>query len=384
MSLHKSESLGKPEVKPKEPIFDIKSMIEVVSEVVEPPKKLAGSLVYDQELTILFGESNTGKSLLAVSIAYSVSKGIDLDFGNGIILENESDPLTAILFDFELSQAQTQGRYDKDVDFNNFHRAELKYDQYTSEKPEELVEQLEDAINAVNAKFIVIDNISAISGDIEKAKYAVPFLQEFKRLIRRTGITVLVIGHTPKKKEFTSLTMDSLSGIAKLAQLADAVLAIGKANTEEGNEFYIIDLKGRNASKTYHKGNVIHTKIEKARGLLQHVAIGTAKEQDLLNGNVFENIDRPLIKLYTYAYIYYGSKRKAEEALKEPLKEVGINANNSTIIDNAKRFKKMLPDSYKELEKMSDEDLYSLMNQESPTENYLPQKEGHESDEIPF
>jgi len=121
-----SEYLAVPEVKNPNDIFNIQPMDGLMKEKLIPPKKLIGDLVYLNELTILFGKSGNGKSILANQIADSISRGVSLDLGSGIILDNESEPFGVILYDFELSKSQVQKRFGKGKTFGDFYRAEIK------------------------------------------------------------------------------------------------------------------------------------------------------------------------------------------------------------------------------------------------------------------
>lgn len=65
------------------------------------PKMLFGELWYEGELCILFADTNTGKSILAVQIADSISKGEPI-----CNFQLEVAPQKIVYFDFELSDKQ--------------------------------------------------------------------------------------------------------------------------------------------------------------------------------------------------------------------------------------------------------------------------------------
>ena len=62
------------------------------------PKKLFGTFWFENEVCILFADTNVGKSILAMQISHSISKGEKVE---GFDLESESQKV--LYFDFELS-----------------------------------------------------------------------------------------------------------------------------------------------------------------------------------------------------------------------------------------------------------------------------------------
>ena len=70
------------------------------------PKMLFSEFWYEQELCILFADTNVGKTILAVQIADSISRGHPIP---GFKLEANAQKV--IYCDFELNDKQFQGRY---------------------------------------------------------------------------------------------------------------------------------------------------------------------------------------------------------------------------------------------------------------------------------
>ena len=96
------------------------------------PKMLFSEFWVENEICILFADTNVGKTILAVQIANSISKGIPIE---GFKIEAEKQKV--IYFDFELSVKQFQLRYtcqdclndNKYYPFDeNFIRAEIEQD----------------------------------------------------------------------------------------------------------------------------------------------------------------------------------------------------------------------------------------------------------------
>jgi len=368
-----SEYLAVPEVKNPNDIFNIQPMDGLMKEKLIPPKKLVGDLVYLNELTILFGKSGNGKSILANQIADSISRGVSLDLGSGIILDNESEPFGVILYDFELSKSQVQKRFGKGKTFGDFYRAEIKDGEFLDGNPKEVVEKLKYGADSVNARCIIIDNISAISGDVEKADNAVKFMQQLNA-IKKKGYTIIVIAHTPKMNDYITLVKEQIAGSNKLNVLTDAVIGIGKANVDNANEYYIKHCKGRNDKETYNSFNVIHTIITERNGNVCHIAQGNRNELDLItNLNAPENAPNRI--LFTLAHLYYGSSRKASKVLED----VGIKAPHSTIANNSKAYKEIDGEQYKEWKKLSDDSLKDWLDTQTSLDDILPEKANHKA-----
>lgn len=374
----RSENLAKPQVKNPHDVFDIQPMSDLMAEEIIPPKRLIGDMIYINELTIIFGRSGVGKSVLVNQIADAISRGVHLDLGNGIILENQSEPIGVILYDFELNKSQVQVRFNKSKRFINFYRAEIKRGEYLEDNPQDVVNKLLFGAESVSAKCIVIDNISAISGDIEKSDKAVKFMQ-LLMASKKKGYTIIVIAHTPKIDKYKPLTKEHISGSNKINQLTDTAIGIGLVNVDGDDEYYIIHNKGRNGKKTFHKGNVIHTVITKIEENVIHLAKGTSAEIDLITNVNVDTNNAPNRTFYTLAYLYYGTSRKAQEQLKK----VGIEASFSTINHNRNAYKDVDSKAYNNFKNQTDDQLKALLDFHSDLDDALPEKLDHKSDK-PF
>ncbi len=98
-SLDKSEHIG---------LLTVKTANKWIKEssLRPKPRMLFGEFWFEFELCILFADTNVGKSILAVQIADSLSKGQRI---TGFKLEASSQPV--LLCDFELSDKQFETRY---------------------------------------------------------------------------------------------------------------------------------------------------------------------------------------------------------------------------------------------------------------------------------
>lgn len=364
----RSEKLVNPETKSP---FLIRSFNEVQKLDLPPIKELIGNLIYPKEQTIIFGTTNVGKSIFAMQLAMAISKGEDLDLGNDIVLRNECEPMRVVYYDFELSDSQLQLRYKHSEPNPNLFYAKIARGEILDTKPLEVFNSIKQSAFEKEARCIIIDNITSISGDLEKTENAKQFMQEMWKLARHEDFTIIILTHTPKMEEFKSIEINDLKGSSVLSQLSDNIIGISKVNCKDENEFYIKQIKVRNSSKTYNASNVIHTKIDSQENI-KYTAIGFANEQELLIG---EYVSKQTGKkmLCVYAQLYYGSSREAEKNLKEN------RVTGCTFVNIRKHFnsyEKMDSKSLTLLKEKSLDELKILLDGKSLNGSF-PLKDGH-------
>lgn len=263
-----------PKPNPNIGLFTIKAANEWIDEASSRPMpcKLFGQLWFEHEICILFSDSNLGKSILAVQIADAVSRG------NGALsgMAMEAQPQTVLYFDFELSDKQFEVRYigddGKHYQFSqNLKRVEINPD--VSEYPdgcdfEEYIKiSLQQAVEELGAKVIILDNITYLSRETEKAKDALPLMKWLKSFGRKYNLSILVLAHTPKRNMANPITKNDLQGSKMLYNFCDGCFAIGES-TKRNQLRYIKELKQRNVSFAFDADNVIVCEIVKPNNFL--------------------------------------------------------------------------------------------------------------------
>jgi len=166
------------------------------------PKMLFGAFWFEGEVCILFSDTNLGKSILAVQIGNSISKGEPI---HGFQLEPPKQPV--LYFDFELSDKQFETRYSISFERHyewddNFLRVEINPDAFAPEQvsnEEFLSISLEESIIKTGAKILIIDNLTYLKNETEKARDALPLMKELKALKKKYGLSILALAHTPKR-----------------------------------------------------------------------------------------------------------------------------------------------------------------------------------------
>ena len=246
------------------------------------PKKLFGELWFEKEMCILFSDTNLGKSILAVQIANSLSKGMST-----ANLLNECEAQKVLYLDFELTAKQFENRYSTDFKdhyiFNdNFLRSELDLEQLqnlNSDFEEDLLNSLESEIIMTGCKVVIVDNITYLKNETEKAKDALRLMKILNTLKKKLDISMLVLAHTPKRDPSKPISKNDVSGSKNIMNFCDSSFAIGESFAQ--NELrYIKQIKERNCPKIYHSENILVYKISKIHSFLdfQFVEYGIESE----------------------------------------------------------------------------------------------------------
>lgn len=228
---------------------------------IETPKQLVGTLVFQNEMTVLFSPTGTGKSILAVQICDALSRGKAIDGFTTQLTQG----MKVLYVDCELSTKQFEQRFideqGKPYKFAaNFHRAELSN---VSASSAEILSSLKQEITKNGIEFLCFDNLTFISGLLQKAAEATVLLKGLRKIQQETGVTLLVIGHTPKKKPGEPLTINDFAGSARLGDFVDAAFAIGKVATDQELR-YIKQVKVRSWENEYDSDHV--AVMEKVKG----------------------------------------------------------------------------------------------------------------------
>ena len=248
------------------------------------PQMLFGEFWFEGELCILFADTNLGKSILAVQIGNSISKGEQI---RGFNLETQKQPI--LYFDFELSDKQFENRYsikfEQHYSFdNNFIRVEINPDAIIPETQtfeDYLNYSLERSITETNAKVLIIDNLTYLKNETEKAKDALPLMKHLKALKNKYGLSILALAHTPKRDLSKPITRNDLQGSKMLINFCDSSFSIGESNTDKSLR-YIKQIKQRNTEQIYDAENVCICQIDKPFNFLQFEFVDFGTEQEHL------------------------------------------------------------------------------------------------------
>ena len=248
------------------------------------PNMLFGEFWFEGEVCILFADTNVGKSILAVQIANSISRGEQI---LGLKLQAKTQPV--LYFDFELSEKQFENRYsitynDHYIFSDKFLRIEINPIADAPEKQsfeEFLNSSLEKCIIQTGAKVLIIDNITYLRSENEKAKDALPLMKNLKALKEKYKLSILTLAHTPKRDFTKPITKNDLQGSKMLINFCDSSFSIGESQKDK-NLRYIKQIKQRNTEPIYDSLNVCLCQIDKPANFLKFEFIGFGKEWDHL------------------------------------------------------------------------------------------------------
>lgn len=209
------------------------------------PREVFGRFLYEGELGILFGDSNTGKSILANDIAFFVSGGGHGAWGDQFVSPN----IPAMYVDMEMEARQWVQRYRPAREYitDEYQRAEVRPTKdanvFAAVKSNIIFRQADkDA-----PKFIIIDNITNGFGNITNANKMKELIFGFKELKERFGLTILLIAHCPKRKSNKELTQNDLGGSKMIINFVDSAFAIGQCCDKKSK--YIKQIKSRAGEK---------------------------------------------------------------------------------------------------------------------------------------
>lgn len=246
------------------------------------------ALWFENEFAILFGRTNTGKSLYAVQVAEHISGQLGR---------------TVLYLDLELSMKQFQERYtSRDGELHiwpdNLHRPDLSMvgdGLYDSGRFLPLIRKM---MAKVNARVLILDNLTfLVNNGGMKAEDVKPICQEFCNWAKE-GYSILVVNHTPKIQPFTPLDINHCLGSSMLTNFVQSVFAIGTDSSNPSTGRYVKQLKSRNGRIVWEGNHVIPYVIDKTldptmlrfiqsaqlhqTGMDTQIPIQTARECDLL------------------------------------------------------------------------------------------------------
>lgn len=231
------------------------------------------SLIFENEMTLLFASTGLGKTVFAVQMA------------------NDMAVMDKVLYlDLELSDVQFRKRYSdnftNDFQFNdnlfivNFQRrfslpAGKDYDEY-------FLESLQTLLDETGAKIVFIDNMTRlISADTDQAKSAKPLMDKLNAMKFDFRLTMVLIEHSRKTDNLRPISINDLQGSKMKVNFADAVFTIGQSSKDK-NLRYIKQLKVRSSEVDFDAENVALYELVQKNSFLQFEVVGYGSEREHL------------------------------------------------------------------------------------------------------
>jgi hypothetical protein len=218
----------------------------------------------DGEVCIYFGDTGKNKTTLAVQIADSVSRGVNI---TGFKLEAEKQMI--LYLDCELSAKQFERRYavrqgDKYVNHyifdEYFQRVEInRYSnipkRFAGDFERYLFYSLEYEIARTGARILIVVNITYLKSATETAKDAMPLMKELIRLKMKYELSIMALAHTPKRDLSRPVTVNDVQGSKMLSNFSDNIFAIGES-AKDKNLRYLKQIKPRSGELVFDAENV--------------------------------------------------------------------------------------------------------------------------------
>ena len=282
-------------------LFNIRKASRCISDAHarDVPNKLFDSFWFENEVCILFADTGAGKSILAVQIADSITKGRSIDHE----FDFEGTPQPVLYFDFELTDMQFSLRYSDDeytYQFDdNFLRAEIDPD---CDLPDGIgfesyvVYSIEQIVKRKEAKVLIIDNLTYLGTDNEKSKNALSLMKDLKKIKNKYDLSLLILAHTPKRDFTKTISRNDVEGSKALINFCDSAFAIGESYRHKKLR-YFKQIKARNCPIEYDEEHIPVFEIEKDKGFLKFCFLKYDQERDQLKLRTEEDkeIERDLI-----------------------------------------------------------------------------------------
>lgn len=237
------------------------------------------SLWMENDLSIFFGPAGIGKSTFAVQLAIDVT-------------HKKKEPVMYI--DCELSEAEFMQRFSSAYLGPLFWRTAPNVNELASLNAKKVTYAIKNFYNKLKIKYFIIDNMSIILDDATNYDKAKHFILEFKSLVDdNPDLSIMLIGHTPKRDNAFPVTPDSLAGSKALLNFIKSAFAI-MPSVQGKNIVYVEQVKARNNEIIFDDKNVLVYKREKKNNILLFTDIGTGKESDHLftQKNIIDSTER--------------------------------------------------------------------------------------------
>lgn len=200
----------------------------------QPRLRIFGDFLRQQTNTLLYSNTNYGKSILAFQIAINAATGNS--FADCEQFRNECTPMKVVLGDFEMDAKTLTDRHGKAWQYydnkllNNNLTVIHENPEATAVYGADLLRMIEEAAISTNANLVIIDNLTKVCPDLLKADEVSKVIDTFRRIRQKTGASFLIIGHTVKSLQNIAITENSYYGSAHIANFFTEIFYLDKTN----------------------------------------------------------------------------------------------------------------------------------------------------------
>ena len=243
------------------------SVAETLKDSYKSIRSIFGSYIKEGDLTLLFGDSNCGKSALACDIAMAVAYGTN-HFGNEIETKVRGKVL---IFDLENNDSQFYSRYANSPMASDTSDMIKRVCSVDITDVDAFTGELVKMLDEYEPVLVVFDNITKV-----ETKLRVPLMERFKCILKSYETSFLVISHTIKRKLEKPIDQNDIRGSKNVIDFVDAAFGIGLCADKVSK--YIKHVKSRSCEKIVEVAKV---KLETAP-YLHFEFMEWADENDLL------------------------------------------------------------------------------------------------------
>lgn len=225
-------------------------------------------LWFEGQIAILFARDGVGKSIFALQVAVEIARRKKVMY-----------------FDYEMSFADFKDRYVANDGTPYNFPANLTYvtPNYENIGNAEALHDIEECTRDIGAEVLIIDNITALSCELEEGSEAIRLMQKIKKMAMANHWSIMLIAHTPKLADGCQIRQTDVAGSKKITDLAPSVFSLGKSLKNEPLR-YLIQFKQRHSHTEFHDANnVLMLRLNKVYNFLSFVEIGTSSEVEELN-----------------------------------------------------------------------------------------------------
>lgn len=225
-------------------------------------------LWYEGQIAILFARDGVGKSIFALQVAVEIARRKKV-----------------VYFDYEMSFADFRDRYVANDGTPYTFPSSLTYvtPNYENIGNSEALNDIENCTKDIGAEVLIIDNITALSCELEEGSEAIKLMQKIKRMAMANHWSIMLIAHTPKLAEGCQIRQTDVAGSKKITDLAPSVFSLGKSVKNEPLR-YLIQFKQRHShTEFFDQNKVLLLRLNKVYNFLSFVEVGTSSEVEELN-----------------------------------------------------------------------------------------------------
>jgi RecA-family ATPase len=242
------------------------------------------NLIPKEELTVLGGDSDVGKSLLYMQLCHAIIDGkkeflglpLNPRYNATLIINSEDSPRSV----GKRLKKQLSGR---SLPLNPLHRI------YLLSTSKSTPEKIESFLKKHPVDLVVIDALGDVfEGDLNSSISTRTFLDKFMEIAQKNGCAILFVHHTSKGPESRSVNKDNMLGSVGIHGKARSVLMMSKSRSDSNIKFLRI-VKGNNVSEEAKNKNIV---LEFDPNTLLHkvVADESLKEKAVMQ---FEKLKMP-------------------------------------------------------------------------------------------